>query len=61
MADEVSAASPLRQMERRVRQRQNDRDDLEKMVPLMRRGCSWRCVPEKTIVEEDARAVESSE
>ena len=33
-----SAASPLRQME-------NERDVLESMVPLMRRGCSWLCVP----------------
>ncbi|KAE9372562.1 hypothetical protein N431DRAFT_375807 [Stipitochalara longipes BDJ] len=42
----TSAASPLRQME-------NERDVLEKMVPLMRRGCSWLCVPEKvTIVDE---------
>jgi len=34
----VSAASPLREME-------NERDVLERMVPLMRRGCSWLCVP----------------
>ncbi|KAL2065564.1 hypothetical protein VTL71DRAFT_3234 [Oculimacula yallundae] len=37
-----SAASPLRQ-------RENDRDILESMVPLVRRGCSWRCVPEKLV------------
>ncbi|KAH7381881.1 hypothetical protein BKA64DRAFT_749346 [Cadophora sp. MPI-SDFR-AT-0126] len=37
-----SAASPLRQ-------RENDRDILESMVPLIRRGCSWRCVPEKLV------------
>jgi hypothetical protein len=48
----ASAASPLRQME-------NDRDVLEKMVPLIRRGCSWLCVPEKIIVEEDAVAMDS--
>jgi hypothetical protein len=40
-----SAAIPLRQME-------NERDVLEKMVPLMRRGCSWMCVPEKLNVPE---------
>jgi hypothetical protein len=34
----ASAASPLRQKE-------NERDVLESMVPLMRRGCSWLCVP----------------
>ncbi|CZR58639.1 uncharacterized protein PAC_08531 [Phialocephala subalpina] len=43
----ASAASPLRQME-------NERDVLESMVPLMRRGCSWLCVPEKVAVVEDA-------
>ncbi|PBP25960.1 leucine Rich Repeat family protein [Diplocarpon rosae] len=37
-----SAASPLRQME-------NDRDVLESMVPLMRRGCSWLCVPKQLV------------
>ena len=42
----ASAASPLRQME-------NERDVLEKMVPLMRRGCSWMCVPEKLNVAGD--------
>ena len=36
----VSAASPLRQME-------NERDVVERMVPLIRRGCSWLCVPGK--------------
>jgi hypothetical protein len=48
----ASAASPLRQME-------NERDGLEKMVPLMRRGCSWLCVPEKaTTLEEDPVAMD---
>jgi hypothetical protein len=42
----ASAASPLRQVE-------NERDALERMVPLMRRGCSWLCVPEKVMVEEE--------
>jgi hypothetical protein len=49
-----SAASPLRQME-------NERDVLESMVPLMRRGCSWLCVPEKVDVvgdEDEAMAVD---
>jgi hypothetical protein len=41
----ASAASPLRQME-------NERDVVERMVPLMRRGCSWLCVPEIVAVEE---------
>jgi Leucine Rich repeats (2 copies) len=41
----ASAASPLRQME-------NERDVLESMVPLMRRGCSWLCVPEKATTPE---------
>lgn len=43
----ASAASPLRQME-------NERDVLEKMVPLMRRGCSWLCVPEKMTIANEA-------
>ena len=44
----ASAASPLRQME-------NERDAVEKIVPLIRRGCSWLCVPGNlTIEEEDA-------
>jgi hypothetical protein len=48
----ASAASPLRQME-------NERDVLESMVPLMRRGCSWLCVPEQVIVlETEAPATE---
>jgi hypothetical protein len=34
----ASAASPLRQKE-------NERDVLESMVPFMRRSCSWLCVP----------------
>lgn len=34
----ASAASPLRQME-------NERDAIERKLPLMRRGCSWRCAP----------------
>jgi hypothetical protein len=34
----ASAASPLRMME-------NRRDQVESMVPLIRRGCSWRCLP----------------
>lgn len=42
----ASAASPLRQME-------NERDVVESMVPLMRRGCSWLCVPETVTAEED--------
>ena len=42
----ASAASPLRQME-------NERDVLESMVPLMRRGCSWLCVPEKVTIAEE--------
>lgn len=36
----ASAAGPLKLME-------NRRDQVESMVPLIRRGCSWRCVPEK--------------
>ena len=35
-----------------MRQMENERDVLEKMVPLMRRGCSWMCVPEKLNVPE---------
>lgn len=37
-----SVASPLRNWE-------NRRDNTEKYVPLMRRGCSWRCVPGKLV------------
>jgi hypothetical protein len=36
----ASAASPLGLME-------NRRDQIESMVPLIRRGCSWRCLPGK--------------
>jgi hypothetical protein len=38
IAGMASAASPLRQKE-------NERDVLESMVPLIRRSCSWLCVP----------------
>ncbi|EKD16456.1 leucine Rich Repeat family protein [Drepanopeziza brunnea f. sp. 'multigermtubi' MB_m1] len=31
---------------------ENDRDVVESMVPLMRRGCSWLCVPEKLVERE---------
>jgi len=49
----ASAASPLRQME-------NERDVLESMVPLMRRGCSWLCMPNKlTAVEEDIMTIDA--
>jgi hypothetical protein len=40
---------------------ENERDVLESMVPLMRRGCSWLCVPEKVDVvrdDEDAMVTE---
>lgn len=47
----ASAASPLRQME-------NERDASESMIPLMRRGCSWLCVPEKSVVEEEPATVD---
>ena len=46
----ASAASPLRQME-------NERDILESMIPLMRRGCSWLCVPEKVPAMEEATKI----
>lgn len=41
IVSEASAASPLRQMERTA---------LESKVPLIRRGCSWFCLPEKVAV-----------
>ena len=44
----ASAASPLRQME-------NERDVVERMVPLMRRGCSWLCVPETVAIEREEK------
>jgi hypothetical protein len=50
----ASAASPLRQME-------NERDVLESMVPLIRRGCSWLCVPEKVEVMEEADGINIDE
>ena len=38
---------------------ENERDVLESMVPLMRRGCSWLCVPEKvTMPDEDPVAMD---
>jgi hypothetical protein len=46
IAGMASAASPLRQKE-------NERDVLESMVPLIRRGCSWLCVPAKEEVVEN--------
>lgn len=33
---------------------ENQRDAVESMVPLMRRGCSWLCVPEKMMVKEES-------
>jgi hypothetical protein len=36
VAGVASAASPLRRVE-------NERDETEKLVPLIRRGCSWLC------------------
>jgi hypothetical protein len=49
----ASAASPLGRME-------NMRDAFEKKVPLMRRGCSWLCVPERDIIDgEDGDSSDS--
>jgi len=42
----ASAASPLRGLE-------NERDKVEKLVPLMRRGCTWQCIPPKSNTEEE--------
>lgn len=47
IAGMASAASPLRQKE-------NERDVLESMVPLIRRGCSWLCVPQKEETAESS-------
>lgn len=44
--DAGSVASQLRRIE-------NERDAAESMVPLMRRGCSWLCVPERAGAEEE--------
>jgi hypothetical protein len=41
----ASAASPLRQME-------NKRDTIERLIPLMRRGCTWNCLPNSAAAEE---------
>jgi hypothetical protein len=41
----ASAASPLRLMG-------NRRDQVESMVPLIRRGCSWRCLPDKVSLDD---------
>lgn len=41
----ASAASPLRLME-------NRRDQVESMVPLIRRGCSWGCLPDKVPLDD---------
>lgn len=32
----------------------NERDVLESKVPLVRRGCSWSCVPKKVVAAEEA-------
>ena len=37
----------------------NERDEAESMVPLMRRGCSWLCVPDKAEIEEEEQITES--
>ena len=46
MENTPSAASPLRRME-------NERDVVERTIPLTRRGCSWLCVPGKVAVVEE--------
>ena len=35
------------------RKAENERDEAESMVPLMRRGCSWLCVPERAGAEDE--------
>jgi hypothetical protein len=50
----MSAASPLRQME-------NKRDLVESSVPLVRRGCSWLCVPEKAVLAEEDVATQDTD
>lgn len=42
----TSAASPLRHWE-------NQRSKVESMVPLIRRGCSWLCVPGKPETDQE--------
>jgi hypothetical protein len=42
----ATAATPLGQLE-------NSRGAVEKMVPLIRRGCSWLCMPKKLAVVEE--------
>ena len=38
---------------------ENERDEAESMVPLMRRGCSWLCVPDRAEIEEEEPITES--
>lgn len=47
--DETEASGTISQL----RKVENERDAAESMVPLMRRGCSWLCVPERAGVEEE--------
>lgn len=48
----VSAASPRKPVE-------NERDVIESMVPLIRRGCSWLCVPRNVALEGEGMDVDA--
>lgn len=52
--DASNASSDINKVE-------NERDAAESMVPLIRRGCSWLCVPESTVVEEENEEKEEKE
>lgn len=39
----------------------NERDAAESMVPLIRRGCSWLCVPRRAVAEEGCVDAEAAE
>jgi hypothetical protein len=48
----ASAASPLKPVE-------NERDVIESMVPLVRRGCSWLCLPRNVAMEGEGMDVDA--
>ena len=39
----------------------NERDVHERMVPFVRRGCSWFCVPGKEVVEDEVEEMDEDE
>lgn len=49
----VQEATPSSSIPSPQRTKNNLRDEAESMIPFLRRGCSWKCLPEKVILRDE--------